>query len=265
MLRFLPSELQSLVDTENILIILRVLAALVLSLLVVRLVAFTVGRMLRRRVSDQSAMLLRKTINYTGFVLVLMVVLSQLGLSLPALLGTAGIFAVAIGIASQTSFSNIVSGFFLISEKPFAVGDIISVAAITGVVQSIDLLSIKIRTFDNRFVRVPNETIIKTEVVNITRYPIRRLDFEFVVDYGAELPRLKELLGEIASEFPPLLREPEPLYVIKGFGSYGVQILYGVWFPKDDYLKVKNGFAELLQQRLPAAGFPFAVEPLARG
>lgn len=265
MSRLFPPEILEALDSESLLTALRVIAAMVGSLLAVRLIAFTVGRMVRKHVSDQSSMLLRKSINYAGFFLVLMVVLTQLGVSLPALLGTAGIFAVALGIASQTSLSNIVSGLFLISEKPFAVGDVVSVAEITGIVQTIDLLSIKIRTFDNRFVRVPNETIIKTEVVNITRFPIRRMDFEFVVEYGADLPRLRELLADLIKEFPPVLREPEPLYIIKGFGSYGVQILYGVWFPKDDFRIVKNGFAELLHARLPAEGFPFAVDPLARG
>ncbi len=264
MFDILPPGLRGALDSEGLVIALRVSIALIASLVAVRLVSFLAGRLVRRRLSQQSAMLLRKTINYTGFVLVLMVVLSQLGLSLPALLGTAGVFAVALGIASQTSFSNIVSGFFLISEKPFSVGDVVTVAGVTGIIQSIDLLSIKIRTFDNRFVRVPNETLIKTEVVNVTRFPIRRLDFEFVVEYGAALPLLKELLKQLAGECARALREPEPLYVIRSFGPYGVEILYGIWFAKDDYLTVKNGFAELLHQRLPAEGFPFAMEPIAR-
>ena len=75
--------------------------------------------------------------------------------------------------ASQTSVSNIISGIFLISEQPFQVGDLIKVGETKGVVLSIDLLSIKLRTFDNQLVRIPNENLIKNELSNITRFPIR--------------------------------------------------------------------------------------------
>ena len=77
MVDLLPPELQELFDTQTLLMALRTLVALVLSLLAVRLVGFIVGKVVRRRISDQSAMLLRKTINYSGFILVLMVVLSR--------------------------------------------------------------------------------------------------------------------------------------------------------------------------------------------
>ena len=119
-----------------------------------------------------------------------MAVLGELGVKLTALLGAAGIVGIAVGFASQTSVSNIISGLFLISEKPFAIGDVLKVGGTTGIIQSIDLLSIKIRTFDNLFVRIPNEKILSSEVTNITRFPIRRMDIVFQVDYGQDLARV---------------------------------------------------------------------------
>ena len=164
----------------------------------VRLLVAAVQRFIMKKSTPQRQMIARKAITYAGFVLVLMAVLAELGVKLTALLGAAGIVGIAVGFASQTSVSNIISGLFLISEKPFAVGDVIRIGGTTGIIQSIDLLSIKIRTFDNLFVRIPNEKILSSEVTNITRFPIRRMDITLQVAYGEDLDRVRALLADVA-------------------------------------------------------------------
>jgi small-conductance mechanosensitive channel len=64
----------------------------------------------------------------------------------------------------------------MISEKPFEIGDVIKMGSTAGIVLSIDLLSVKIKTFDNQYIRIPNEKLLGSELTNITRFPIRRLD-----------------------------------------------------------------------------------------
>jgi small-conductance mechanosensitive channel len=129
-----------------------------------------------KKYSPQQGMVAAKVLLYPGLLLILISVLHQLQFSLAPLLGAAGIVGIAVGFASQTSVSNVISGFFLIAEKPFEVDDMIQVGDTVGRVLSIDTLSVKLRTFDNRFVRIPNETIVKSQVTTITRFPIRRLD-----------------------------------------------------------------------------------------
>ena len=57
--------------------------------------------------------------------------------------------------------------------------DTIRIGDTTGEVLTVDLLSTKLRTFDNLFVRIPNETVMKAEVVNLTRFPLRRFDLDY--------------------------------------------------------------------------------------
>lgn len=241
--------------------VVRFVALLILGILVVKATAFVVGRTMNKRFSEQTVMITRKIIFYAGFVIVVMALLADLGLNLAALLGAFGIAGIAIGFAAQTSVSNVISGMFLISERPFEIGDIVRVDENTGTVLSIDLLSIKIRTFDNQFLRIPNETLIKSDVVNITRYPIRRVTFEFAVEYRTELSELKRVLLEVASGIPEVLDNPEPLYLIKGFGLRGVDIVFGVWFAKEDFLFVRNTVAEQIKTSFEANGIQFAVVP----
>ena len=237
---------------------LKVAITIVLGLFVVRLLAALTQRYIMKKSTPQRQMIARKVITYTGFVLVLMAVLGELGVKLTALLGAAGIVGIAVGFASQTSVSNIISGLFLISEKPFAVGDVIRIGGTTGIIQSIDLLSIKIRTFDNLFVRIPNEKILTSEVTNITRFPIRRMDITLQVAYGQDLERVHTLLAEIASENPWSLDEPEPVIVFSEFKEGGVEVLLGLWFTKADFLNLKNSIMKSVTARFQAEGIRFS-------
>ena len=227
----------------------RVLIIVIGGFVVLKILSFAVSKATAKRFSAQSTMLIRKAIFYTGAFIVLLAVLKQLGVKLTALLGAAGIVGIAVGFASQTSVSNIISGLFLISEKPFAVNDIIQVDNIVGVIMSIDLLSVKVRTFDNQFIRVPNEKLIKTEVTNVTKFPIRRLNINLSVAYKDDIGKVRALLLDIARENPYCLDNPEPLFAFKEFGDHGIELMLGVWFVKTDYWPFKNSIMQEIKER----------------
>ncbi len=233
----------------------------------VLLASKAVGRIPRKRMSAQGTMLLRKGIFYTGCSVILLMILQQLGFQLGVLLGAAGVVGVAIGFASQTSVSNIISGLFLISERPFEIGDLIRVGDTTGEVMSIDLMSVKLRTFDNQFVRLPNEDLIKTQVNNLTHYPIRRLDLQVGVAYKEDVTRVKAILMDIAKDHPHVLDEPEPLVLFQNFGDSALEFLFAVWCVKDEYLLLKQTMRELIKDRFDADGIeiPFPHRSLYTG
>ncbi len=238
--------------------ILRIAIVVVVGLLLFRILASLVRRLPARGLTDQSRLLLSRIVFYSGIVIILVSVLDQLGVKLSALFGAAGIVGVAVGIASQTSLGNIISGFFLVAERTFQVGDVVTVGAKTGVVHSIDLLSIKLLTFDNLLVRIPNQFIIANELTNVTRYPVRRMDFSFPVSYSSDLKRVREVLLDVARSVPEVLEEPEPLLIFDSFGSSGINILFGVWFHRHSYVEVKNTVLSEIKARFDAAGIEIA-------
>lgn len=203
-------------------------------------VAYLVKRLLPKSMSRQRQMLISRAIHYSGFILLVFIIIAELKINLAPVFGAAGIIGIVVGVASQTSIGNIVSGFFLVSEKSFEIGDVIKIGDKSGVVYSIDLLSIKIKTFDNLLLRIPNQTVISTELTNVTKFPIRRLDFNVGVAYKEDLKKVKEILERVAKQNPLCLDEPEPLIVFKEFGNSSIDILLGVWFEKSNYLAVKN-------------------------
>ncbi|HUT35217.1 MAG TPA: mechanosensitive ion channel family protein [Planctomycetota bacterium] len=225
------------------------------------------GRLARQRLTPQATMLVRKMIFYIGAVILLIVVLQQVGVNLGALLGAAGIAGIAIGFASQTSLSNLVSGIFLISEKPFAVGDWIQVGGNNGYVLSIDLLSVKIRTHGNQYIRIPNETLLKAEVINISRFPLRRFEFMVGVAYKEDVARVLELLFDVARKNHFVLEEPGPLIYMKSFGDSALEFFVGVWHTRTDWEEVRKTLPQEIKERFDAEGIeiPFPHRTLYTG
>ncbi|TFG60069.1 MAG: mechanosensitive ion channel family protein, partial [Spirochaetales bacterium] len=234
---------------ERLKVIFKVGVTIVGGLFFFRILAFIVSRFTKRRISAQASMIVRKAIFYTGVIIVLMVVLKQLGFTLTALLGAAGVVGIGVGFAAQKSISNLISGVFLISEKPFSVNDAIKIGETVGIVLSIDLLSTKIRSLDNLYIRIPNEQILNSELTTITRFPIRRMDFDLGVAYKEDLKKVRAILLDIAEKNTLCLNEPEPIFLIKNFGDSAVEILFGVWFQKDDFLALKNGMMIEIKER----------------
>jgi small-conductance mechanosensitive channel len=220
--------------------VLKVLIILAIGIAVIYFIAFLVKKVLPKKWSGQRKMIINRAIQYTGFVILFFIVISELKINLAPVFGAAGVIGLVVGIASQTSIGNIISGFFLVSEKSFEIGDIIRIGDKTGTVYSIDLLSIKIRTFDNLLIRIPNQTVISTELINVTRFPIRRMDVIVSVAYKEDLGKVKSILEEVAMQNPLCLDEPEPIIIFQAFGASGIDIQLGVWTERANYLKVKN-------------------------
>jgi len=247
--------------------ILRLLIILVVGLIIIYSVAYLVKRMLPSKLSQQRKMIINRFVQYSGIITLFLIIISELDINLGAIFGAAGVIGLVVGVASQTSIGNIVSGFFLVSEKSFELGDLIRIGDKTGTVYSIDLLSIKIKTFDNLLIRIPNQTVISTELTNVTRFPIRRLDFEISVAYKENLARVKSILEKIVKENPLCLDEPEPVIIFKTFGDSGINILLGVWFEKANHIKVKNSIFQEIKSTFDAEGIeiPFPHVTLYTG
>lgn len=233
----------------------------------IRILAGVTRKSLSRHSTPQASMLGYRFVLYGGSVLLALTILDQFDVPLSTILGAAGIASVAIGFAAQTSLSNLISGIFLIWEKPFAVEDVVKAGDTTGVVVAIDLLSTKLRTFDNTLVRIPNENLIKNPCTNITKFAIRRFDINIGVAYKEDIARVAQILREIADNNPNCLDEPEPLIVFKGFGDSALEFLFGVWFAKADFLQLRNSIQREIKERFDKEGIeiPFPHRTLYTG
>lgn len=245
----------------------RAALVLIIGLFIARLLARGLYQITFKLMGIDTATMLRRFSFYGFSLIVFMAALSELGFSLSIVLGAAGILTVAIGFASQTSASNLISGVFLVAEKSFKLGDVIKIGDITGEVLSIDLLSVKLRQYDNIFVRVPNETLIKSNISNLSRFPIRRLDLQIGVAYKEDIGRVRELLLKISDDYPLCLDQPTPLVIFQGFGDSALNLQFSVWATRENFLALRNDLPEAIKRAFDSEGveIPFPHRTLYVG
>lgn len=200
----------------------------------------SISRIPEEKIAKHHTFLIQKMMKYAFVILAIMCVLSLFGVKLSAIWGAAGIAGVAIGFAAQTSMSNLISGLFVLGEKAVKVGDFIVAGEVSGTVDSIGLLSIKIHTRDNQMVRIPNSTIINSNFQNNSFFPQRRFTFSVSVDYSTDMEKALEAIKNVPALCPTVLSEPEPSAWYDGFGESGINLSLAVWMNCNDLVKVKN-------------------------
>ncbi len=246
-------------------VILRIIFTLIIGVPLTRMLSNFASRVCQARVTPHLCALLRNLIFYAGLALILINVLNELGFNLTALLGAAGVVGVAVGFASQTSISNIISGIFLLLERPFSIGDYIKCGDISGVVESIDLLSVKVRTFDNRLIRMPNETMIKQRVTNVTYYPMRRVDMLLAVDQTADIDQVKKIISGVIAENKRCLKDPAPtiaqreLTPVEYTKQVRVVIRVRVWAKKENAFAVPNELVSAFKEQFDKNDLTFVL------
>ncbi len=219
-----------------------------------RLARYLLKKTLPEKLSIHQKILAQRMVFYIIFIITTLMALKQFGIDVSVLLGAAGILSVAIGFASQTSASNLISGLFLLGERAFSLGDTIHVGQITGEVISIDLLSTKLCTADNLMVRIPNETLIKSEVTILTRFHTRRLDVPVSVAYKENLADVRKLLLQVVSEYPHCLAEPEPQVMILNLGASAVELQLSAWCQTEQLIQTKSVLLENIKLAFDQAG-----------
>ena len=275
----IASSLKGIFGSINADRLTELLVALMLSLigfLIARFVSNTFIRTIGSRFNAHQQLVWRRGIFYFIFLIFVMASLKEAGFKLSVFLGAAGILTVALGFASQTSASNLISGLFLIGEGSFEIGDTIQITlirgnSIEGEVISIDLLSVKLLTQDNVYVRLPNEQLIRAPVHNLSKFPIRRIPITLAINFHEDIIKVREVLLDVAQKYPLVLADPKPAVTVTAFRESSIELLFAVWCQQENFLKVRdemqerirNGFLEN-QIEIPVPKMGFVDHPLSR-
>ncbi|MDF2447026.1 MAG: MscS Mechanosensitive ion channel [Moraxellaceae bacterium] len=249
-----PSPLERWLQPERIGDYLTGIVLVLVGWLIARVLARLFEGAMQQRLTTHQLIVWRRMIHHGLLALFVLAALREMGFNLSVLLGAAGVLTVAIGFASQTSASNLISGIFLIGEGSFGIGDYIRVGQTEGEVLSIDLLSVKLCTADNLFVRIPNEQIIRSEVVNYTRFPIRRLSLSFTVAWREDVARVRALLLKVVAEHPACLDEPGAQVIMQGLADEAVTLQLLVWTRRQNALVLRDQLQESIRTAFADSG-----------
>ena len=235
---------------EKLWTIVQFILILVVISLFFKIVNSIVRKITVKKCSLQIRYIIDKAIRYTGFAVMVMTVFQRLGIDIRAILGAAGIAGVAIGFAAQTSISNVISGLFVITERAFKINDTIEVNGTMGVVQSINLLSVALKTFDSQYVRIPNETILKANLINYSHFPCRRVKTELSVAYGTDLRKTEQILLAVAKNNPFALDDPAPSILWTSFADSGINLTLMTWTKIENFGNLRNSLFIEIDEKL---------------
>lgn len=218
---------------------------------------------LSRRIGPDTSRAVSQAVKFALLALFVFTLIYWVGVDVKAVLGTAGIAGVAIGFASQTSLSNLISGLFLVLEHPFKSGDWIEVDGTSGYVHGVGLQSTYIRTFDNRMVRIPNEVLAKSKLINYTQYPIRRLDLDISVSCKEDVGRVMQIFRDVVVSNPSCFNEPEPVILLKGFSEASLDFMVAVWADRNELQTTRSSLLRDIKEHFDRAGIELPYQRLA--
>ena len=232
--------------------------------LVIVFAAWIISRMLSSgvrhaltRVEGTSRLLenfLVKSVRWIVMAIGLIMALSALEVSIGPLLAVVGAAGFVIAFALQDSLSNFASGLMILFFRPFDEGDVIDAGGVSGKVQSMNLVSTTILTFDNKRMVVPNNKIWNDVITNATGVTERRVDMEFGIGYDDDIDKAHDILVDIISAHPKVLKEPAPTIRMNALADSSVNFIARPWALTADYWDVYWDVTRAVKQRFDAAG-----------
>ncbi|MCH5325069.1 MAG: mechanosensitive ion channel [Eubacterium sp.] len=196
------------------------------------------------------------------YVLLITIVLAVLGVPMTSIIAVIGTAGVAIGLALKDSLSNIAGGFYILISKPFKIGDYIASDGVEGTVEAISIWYTHLHTHDNRSVFMPNGELVKSNIINYTYNPTRRLDLTFSISYRSDVEKAKQLLAELVKAHDKILDEPEAVIRVLTLGNSSVDIACRPWVKPENYWDVYFDLTEQAKKMFEENGIEIPYNQL---
>ena len=201
---------------------------------------------------------LASAVKALGYVLVITMAVTTVGVPTASILAVLGSCGLAIGLALQGSLSNLAGGIMLMVFRPFKVGDFISDGAHDGTVKKVTLFYTVIATADNLQITLPNGALANAAIKNLNANELRRLDIDVTLSPAADKEKVCELLLDCAKANELVLDDPAPEALVTvtegGLPTFKLR----TWFKSGDYWTVYFGLNEAVQKALTENALPLA-------
>ncbi|MGP9831838.1 mechanosensitive ion channel family protein [Marinobacter sp. GH_1] len=186
-------------------------------------------------------------------------ILAQFGFDVLSIVAGLGIVGIAVGFAAQSTLSNFIAGITLLIERPFRIGDWVSINGQDGKVVKIALRTTWLRTRDNIFTMIPNDSVASSDIVNYSAEGSTRLNIPVGIAYKESARAAREVIMPVLLSHPEVLKggAMEPRVVMKSLGDSSVDLEVKIWITPDNLDVQPRIMADVLEQikeALDAAG-----------
>lgn len=220
------------------------------------------------KMDDQLIPFIVEIVKIITYIFALIIVMGNIfEVNITALATGLGIGGLALAMASKESLENLLGSFTIFFDQPFTVGDIVTVGAVTGVVEKVGFRSTRIRTFDKSLVTVPNKKMIDAELDNLGLRPVRRVKFNIGLTYETAPEQIKAIvtdIQEMINKHAKTNQDGRVRFQEFGSSSLDIMVMYFVDSPKwEDLIDVKEDvnykIMEIVKKHNSDFAFPSAT------
>ena len=251
----------------------KILGAIVIwivgSWIIKKLLSGTKTVMTKRDFDESLQKFLLNLLGWVFKILLVLAILAKLGVettSFAAILAAAGL---AVGLALQGSLSNFAGGVLIMIFKPFKISDLIEAQGEIGVVKEIEIFTTKLTGLSNKEIIIPNGALSNGNIVNYSTEGTRRVDLVFGVSYDSNIKQTKDVIMNVLTSHPKVLKEPAPTVTVLELADSSVNFATRPWCNTEDYWAVYFDVTESVKIELDKAGieipYPHQVEIQKKG
>ncbi|MCI5989467.1 MAG: mechanosensitive ion channel [Candidatus Cryptobacteroides sp.] len=218
----------------------------------------------KRNTEKTIASFINSLVTISLTVLLVIITVGTLGVNTTSLAAVLAAGGMAIGMALSGTVQNFAGGIMILMFKPFKAGDYIEALGYSGKVAEVNIVSTKLRTFDNRTIILPNGSLSNGNINNYFEHSVNRLEWLVSVEYATDNEKAKEVMMGILKSDPRILDSStdgaaDPFVALNALKDSSVEYTMKAWVKVEDYWDVKYSINEAIFTELPKNGinFPF--------
>ncbi len=232
-----------------------------------RAVSTFINVILKEKVNDESSKmdehalsLIKKVSSFVIWSIGVITALNNAGVDVGALIAGLGIGGVAIALAAQDTAKNIFAGMMILFDRPFKIGELITIDGTTGYVEDMGIRSTKLRTYSGQLVVIPNYKTADSNLTNITREPSRRIELNVGLTYSTTPEQMRQAM-DILRNLPSSVAgiEEKVKVYFTSFGDFSLNITCWYYIKKDsDLFETQSAVNLQVLDEFNAHGLDFA-------
>ena len=228
------------IETDKIFPYILAFVMVMVSILLAKGVSMGLRKHLKDKFDKDILGLILKGSYYGIIILAVILVLPILNINTSGLLVAGGVTGIVLGFASQSIVANFISGLFIMAERPIKIGSQVEIDNVKGFVEDVGIMSTILRNYDGLYIRIPNEKVFTTNIINVSANIARRIEYTIGIRYSDDADKAIKIIADLIEYHPFVLKNPKPDVYVDNLGESSVNIIVKAWAPVTQWYATKK-------------------------
>ncbi len=243
-----------IIETDKIFPYIFAVGMVIFAIILAKGFSMFLRRSLRDKFDKDRLGILLKGSYYGIIIIAVILALPLLGINTSGLLVAGGVTGIVIGFASQSIVGNLISGLFIMAERPIKIGSQVEIDNVRGFVEDIGVMSTILRNYDGLYIRIPNEKVFTNNIINVSANIARRIEYTIGIRYSDDAEKAVKIIDSLIEDHPFILKKPTPDVYVDSLGENSVNIVIKAWAPVSQWYSTKKELLGKIKTTLEKEG-----------